>query len=339
MVRWGILGCGDVTEVKSGPGFQRATGSSLVAVMRRNGDLARDYANRHGVKRWYANAHDLIHDAEVDAVYIATPPGSHEELTLAVAQAGKPAYVEKPMARHAPECDQMVNTFKTAGLPLYVAYYRRALPRFLAVRDLLATGAIGAVSFVSYRGEAPHHLKDAGWRVSAASSGGGHFLDVGSHVLDLIDFLLGPLESVAGTARRMGPSAPVEDTISMRFLAGRVGGLAEWNFASRETIDRLEFTGEKGSIRLSVFGNEPVRWESGGIVEALDRPNPPHVQEPLIQTVVDDLLGRGVCPSTGESARRTTLVMDQVLSGFYGGRNDAFWLRQATWPGLVNAAQ
>src|SRR5277367_2165196 len=97
-IRWGILGCGDVTEIKSGPGFQKATGSKLVAVMRRNGKLAEDYARRHGVARWYDDVDALIHDPEVDAVYIATPPGVHLEMALKVAAADKPAYVEKPMA-------------------------------------------------------------------------------------------------------------------------------------------------------------------------------------------------------------------------------------------------
>src|SRR5438045_5708661 len=103
-VRWGIIGCGKVTEVKSGPAFQKAEGSALVAVMRRNGALAADYARRHGVPRWYDDAAALIADPEVDAVYIGTPPGAHESLALAVCAAGKPAYVEKPMARTLSEC-------------------------------------------------------------------------------------------------------------------------------------------------------------------------------------------------------------------------------------------
>src|SRR3954452_10240835 len=97
-IRWGIIGCGDVTEVKSGPGFQKATGSALVAVMRRDGDKARDYARRHGVARAYDNADDLIQDPEVDAVYIAPPPSSHADLALRTSAAGKPCLVEKPMA-------------------------------------------------------------------------------------------------------------------------------------------------------------------------------------------------------------------------------------------------
>ena len=136
-VRWGIIGCGDVTEVKSGPGFQKARNSELVAVMRRNAKLAEDYAIRHGVSRWYDNADALIHDPGVDAVYIATPPDSHKDYALAVARAGKPAYVEKPMALNYSECLAMIQAFEQAGVPLFTAFYRRALPRFLKIKSML----------------------------------------------------------------------------------------------------------------------------------------------------------------------------------------------------------
>jgi predicted dehydrogenase len=120
-IRWGIIGCGDVTEVKSGPGFQKANNAELVSVMRRSGALARDYAQRHGVPRWYDNAGDLINDPEVDAVYIATPPSLHKIYTLLSAEAGKPVYVEKPMALNFVECQVMLLACRAARVPLFVA--------------------------------------------------------------------------------------------------------------------------------------------------------------------------------------------------------------------------
>ena len=148
-IRWGIIGCGNVTEVKSGPGFQKATNSALVAVMRRNAALAEDYARRHGVPRWYADAQALIADPEVDAVYVATPPASHMEYALACARAGKPVYVEKPMARTLAECEAMIDACRSAGVPLFVAYYRRTLPRFLKIKELVESGALGDVRLVT----------------------------------------------------------------------------------------------------------------------------------------------------------------------------------------------
>ncbi len=110
-------------------------------------------------------------------------------------------------------------------------------------------------------------------------------------------------------------------------------GVGIWNFASSESQDMLLITGTEGRLQLSVFGNEPVRLVRAGDVTEIERPNPQHIQQPLIQTVVDDLLGRGRCPSTGESAARTSRVLDEALAGYYGGRDDPFWLRPDTWPG------
>lgn len=338
-IRWGILGCGDVTEIKSGPGFQKARGSELVAVMRRNGNLAADYARRHGVPRWYDDASALVNDPEVDAVYIATPPGAHLDGARLVAAAGKPAYVEKPMARHTPECDEMIAAFSAAKQKLFVAYYRRALPRFLKVRQLLAEGALGTLTGINYRMAVPPPADPAAaataWRVNAAHSGGGLLLDVGSHALDLLDFFCGPLEHVSGHAAQLATLADVEDAVAVAFRASGVPGAASWNFSSQVKDDVMEFSGAHGRVSFSVFGQEPVRFETARGVEHFDLPNPPHVAQPLIQTVVDDLLGRGACPSTGESARRASAVMDTILEAYYGGRADAFWTRPATWPGRL----
>ena len=101
-IKWGILGVGDVCEIKSGPAFQKCKGSSLQAVMRRTASRAHDFAERHGVPAWYADADALLADPNVNAVYIATPPGSHLELALKCCAAGKPTYLEKPAARNAP---------------------------------------------------------------------------------------------------------------------------------------------------------------------------------------------------------------------------------------------
>jgi len=334
VVRWGIIGCGDVTEVKSGPGFQKAEGSQLAAVMRRNSALAADYARRHGVPRWYDSADALIADPGVDAVYIATPPDTHADFAVAVAAAGKPAYVEKPMARHGAECDRMVEVFARANLPLFVAYYRRRLPCFLKVQELLRTGALGRVTGITYRLAEPFHRKGSQWRTDAAVAGAGHFLDLGSHALDLIDFFLGPLADVAGTAANAASDCAVEDEVALSFRAeGGVVGSMACNFASAARDDTMRITGADGEVTFPVFRSEPLRFEGAAGVQAFDLPYPPHVAQPLIQSVVDDLLGRGVCPSTGETARRTSRVMDRAIGAYYGGRDDAFWMRPETWPG------
>jgi predicted dehydrogenase len=336
-IGWGIIGCGDVCEHKSGPGFQAAGGSRLVAVMRRDRALAADFARRHGVPRWYADADALVDDPEVDAVYVATPPGSHLEHALRACRAGKPAYVEKPMARSHAEATRMLEAFERAGCPLFVAYYRRALPRFARARQLIEEGRLGTITSVDYVYAAPRHRAAPGqpsWRLDAAQSGGGWFMDLGCHTLDIIDFLLGPLEAVQGHGLSLGSSAPVEDAVAMAYsMAGGAVGTAQWNFLSEAETDRLEIRGTDGVLCLSTFGHEPVRLTTSGRDELFDFARPEHIEQPLIQTIVDELEGRGDCPSTGPSAIRTAWVMDQVLSAYYGRRDDAFWLRPETWPG------
>jgi predicted dehydrogenase len=336
-IRWGIIGSGDVAEVKSGPGFQRARGSQLVAVMRRRGDLAADFARRHGVPRWYDDAAALIADPEVDAVYIATPPGTHRDYAVQVCAAGKPAYVEKPMARNHAECREMLAAFTAAGLPLFVAYYRRALPRFLKARELIQEGRLGTVTSVAqqHAGHAGRDLDQAAlpWRLRAEEAGGGLFLDLGCHTLDILDFLLGPLSEVQGAAANVASPYAVEDSVAMTFRAGGALGTGAWNFASALPADRIEIRGTVGRLALSTFGDEPVELVTAAGRETFTLPNPPHIQQPLIQAIVDALHGEGECPSTGVTAARTSLVIDQVLAGYYGGRDDAFWERPESWPG------
>ena len=237
-IRWGIIGCGDVTEAKSGPGLQKATHSSLVAVMRRNGELARDYAKRHGVPRWYDNAEALINDPEVDAIYIATPPAAHKAYTLLSAQARKPIYVEKPMALNFEECQVMLQTCRAATVPLFVAYYRRALPRFLKVKELIDAHSIGEVRFIKvtlYQPLAPEELNPLTlpWRVIPEVAGGGHFIDLASHMLDFLDYVFGPIHSVQGFATNQAHRYPAEDIVTGTFMfESGVHGVGTWCFTS-----------------------------------------------------------------------------------------------------------
>jgi predicted dehydrogenase len=321
LIRWGIIGCGDVTEVKSGPGFQKARGSALVAVMRRDRRLAEDYARRHGVPRAYDRADALIEDPEVDAVYVATPPSSHCELALAVARAGKPCLVEKPMAMDHAECLRMNDAFRDAGVPLFVAYYRRALPRFVRIRDAIAAGRIGSISAVHVDVSEPLATgsKASGWRFDPSVAGAGLFLDLASHCIDLLDFLLGPISNVDGIAVNTGAAYKAEDVTAaaFRFARGHVG-TGIWNFNAGRKTDTILITGSTGAILTPVFTDADVVVTHGTAEEIIPVRNPPHVHQPLIQTIVDELRGHGTCDSTGESGARATWVMDRCVAGYYG---------------------
>lgn len=322
-IRWGIIGCGDVTEVKSGPGFQNADGSALVAVMRRDGEKARDYARRHGVPRAYDRADDLIQDSAVDVVYIATPPSSHRELAFRVAAAGKPCLVEKPMALDHAECLRMIGAFQSRGLPLWIAYYRRALRRFQIVRERLRDGAIGQVSSVHVQVSAPLLTGSdrTNWRIDPVVSGAGLFFDLGSHCFDLLDFLVGRITRVEGHSINTAGAYSAEDvTVAAFEFADGLVGTGVWNFNASEKIDVMTFVGTDGELITPIFSDTGVIVKRGSVKTVEEVRNPSHVHQPLIQTIVDELRGNGTCPSTAESAARTSWVLDRCVANYYGRR-------------------
>jgi predicted dehydrogenase len=322
-IRWGIIGCGDVCEVKSGPGFYKAANSELRAVMRRNGAAAADFARRHGISRWHDSADSVIHAADIDAVYVATTPDSHCDYVLRCASVGKPVLVEKPMALDLHQCQTMISACKAAGVPLWVAYYRRALPRFLAVRDLLQRGAIGSPRMVISRQFQPARTaaeanpQSPPWRIDARRSGGGLFVDIMTHTLDFLDFIFGPIDDVRAFAGNQAATYRAEDTVTAcyRFASGVYGSGAFYYAADRDE-EMNEIVGSEGCIAFSTTKPMPIRVRRGVTVEQIAIPDPPHVHQPLIQTIVDELNGAGACPSTGESGARTTRVVDEILREF-----------------------
>lgn len=327
-IRWGILGAGDVCEVKSGPAFNQVENSRLVAVMRRNGEKARDFARRHQVPRWYDDADQLIHDPEVNAVYIATPPDSHMEYTLKVAEAGKPVYVEKPMARNYSECLAMIGACEKANVPLFVAYYRRRLPNFLKIKEMVDQGAIGDIRLVDvklFKTPAPDIVgaskaKD-NWRVFPEIAGGGYFYDLASHQLDFLDYLFGPIAEARGFAQNQAGLYPAEDIVtgSFRFENG-ILGQGSWCFTTSEVSDQEITTliGSKGQISFSYFGGWTIALEVEGEGKEILTFDPiQNIQRPLIQTIVDSMLGKGTCPSTGISGARTNRVMEWLCNSYY----------------------
>jgi predicted dehydrogenase len=309
--------------------LQKAHGSGLVAVMRRTAALAEDYARRHGVARWYDRAEDLIHDPEVDAVYIATPPDSHLAYALECARAGKPVYVEKPMALNYEQCQAMLQACQAAGVPLFVAYYRRALARFVTIKDLVDAGAIGAVRFVTVTLSQPLTLDELTgqalpWRVIPEVAGGGRFVDLASHMLDLLDYLLGPIRQVRGFASNQAGRYPAEDIVTGTFVfESGVQGAGTWCFTTFDRQDWTEIVGSEGRLAYATFDNRPLLLTTAAGRSEFAFEEPAHIQQPLIQTVVDALNGAGRCPSTGESAARTSWVMDQLLQEYLVGSGRA----------------
>lgn len=322
-IKWGILGVGDVCEKKSGPAFYKIEHSSLIAVMRRDEEKVKDFATRHNVKKYYTDADQLINDPEVDAIYVATPPQSHKEYTIKAMQAGKPVYVEKPMAMNYAECLDMVQASEKAGQKLFVAYYRRALPYFLKVKELLESQIIGKILTVNVRylrpaSEADKHEETQPWRLKKDIAGEGYFFDMAPHTLDILDFLLGEITEAKGFAQNLGGFYEVADTVSatMKFQSGIIG-TGEWCFVSspHSEEDSITIAGTDGYIRFNTFAFRPILLVNKIGNRIYETPQPEHIQQPLIQTIVDELRGVGTCPSTGISGARTSRVMDWIVKG------------------------
>lgn len=324
-LRWGILGCGNVTEVKSGPAYQQTPGFVVQAVMRRDAAKAADYAARHQVPGWYSDADALINDPQVDAVYIATPPDSHLSYALKVAAAGKICCVEKPMALNTQQCAEMNAAFAAAGVPLFVAYYRRSLPRFLQIKQWLDTGRIGTVRHVQWnfsRSANPLDLTGAAnWRTDPAQAGGGYFVDLASHGLDLLMYLLGDITQVQGQALNQQGLYAAEDAVTAQWrfapdAAGHVAtGSGFWHFGTDGRRDAVEIIGSKGHIRFSVFQDESLQLMENGVTEELFIENPPHIQQYHVANIAAQIRGEAPHPSSGDSAIRATAVMEQILAG------------------------
>jgi predicted dehydrogenase len=323
-VKWGLIGCGDVTEIKSGPPLQLTPNSSLVAVMRRNSKLAEDYANRHQVSKWYSDADDLINDRGVNAIYVATPPDTHCVYAIKAMRAGKPVYVEKPMCRNFQECREILKVSKETGMPVFVAYYRRALPGFVKVKELIESKAIGEVRMVNIRfyREMEQDVKEKtiSWRLRPEIAGGGLLFDLASHTLDYLDFVFGPIKNVKANAFNQAKQYAAEDVVLANWQhKSGVAGTGTWCFttSAKSNLDEVEIIGNMGRIKFSTFDFNPVVLENNFGLQEFPFEKPLHVQSYLIEKVVAALRGKGESPSTGESAARTNKVLDKMVESYY----------------------
>ncbi len=325
ILKWGFIGCGDVTEKKSGPAFSAVAGSSVVAVMSRTAQHARNYAERHGIPHWYTDAQELLNDPDVNAIYVATPPSSHATYAIMAMRAGKPVYVEKPLASTYEDCARINRVSEETGQPCFVAYYRRYLPYFQKVRDIIASGAIGKTLNVQIRFAVPPREKDSAsaeqqpWRVKPDIAGGGYFYDMAPHQLDFLQSIYGVITEARGICANRGGLYQAEDTVSACFeFEDGMPGSGSWCFVAHESAheDRIDIVGDKGLLCFSVFDFKPIRVHTSAGTEVIDVPNPTYVQYPIIKSVCEHLQGIGVCECTSVSATPVNWVMDRILGKF-----------------------
>lgn len=318
IMRWGIIGCGDVTERKSGPAYQKTEGFELSAVMRRDIEKAADYARRHNIDKYGTDADALINDPEIDAIYIATPPDTHAFYALKVARAGKPCCIEKPMAPTYAECLEITNAFDAKSVPLFVAYYRRSLPRFLKVKQWIAEGRIGTVRNLHWhltKTPSPIDISgDYNWRTDAKIAAAGYFEDLASHGLDLFIYFFGNVTQVSGVSLNQQGLYTAKDAVAASWLhESGVTGTGSWNFGAYERQDQVTIYGSEGTITFAVFDDVPlVLTNALGIEEAVIE-HPENIQLYHVQNMREHLYGNITHPSTGHTASHTNWVLDKII--------------------------
>ncbi|MEP5153486.1 Gfo/Idh/MocA family oxidoreductase [Planktotalea sp.] len=315
-VHWGILGCGEVTEVKSGPALQKAPRSQLVSVMRRDGDKAADYAKRHNVARWTDDVDTLLADPEINAIYIATPPNSHADYAIRALKAGKNVLLEKPIALNSEECNSIEAALRETGGKLCVAYYRRALPRFEKLREIVEDGTIGKVNLIEVRQfKQASNAPNQSWKTDPKVGGGGNFVDMQTHTLDWLTYLFGKPAKVQGLKKNTSGLYAAEDFVSYLFdyETFTVSGLC--SYAATRDEEAVIIHGEKGSASMGFFRPSDITLTVDGVEQIIALPDPAHVHQPFVERVIEYFLDDTPNPCSAEAGRLSTELVEDIFAG------------------------
>lgn len=321
-ISWGIIGCGDVTEIKSGPAFNRIEGSELVSVMRRDEAKAEDYARRHAVPQWYNDADALMNDPKINAVYIATPPKFHKEYAIRALQKNLFVYVEKPIALNSSEALEITEAVNHYSGKLCVAHYRRKLPSFMFVKELLKSNIIGDIRLVriTMAQSAKPSLAaqtQENWRINPKISGGGYFHDLAPHQLDLMYFFFGAPVLCSGFSTNQSKQYDADDMVSGQMVfKNNIAFSGNWNFsaAEKESTDECVIIGTKGNITFSFFGNTVTVKDENGKETIQHFENPKHMQQPMIESVVQYFRGEIENPCSIHEAVEVMRMIDSFTT-------------------------
>lgn len=296
-INWAIIGCGDVTEIKSGPGLYKSKNSNLLGVYNRTLSKAEDYARRHGISRIYKSVNELLSDDDIDVVYIATPPSTHYEYTIKTLNSNKIPYIEKPMVTNYLDAENIQNLATKKNITPYVAFYRRGLDKFIKIKEILDSGVIGDVKIVNVTqlmkvDELEKDEKTRPWRVIPEISGGGKFLDVGTHVLDCLIWFLGEIESISGLVENRGGYYNTDDTVltTIKFKNNIVGS-GSWCFVADKDFSEVQIIGEKGNITYDGLSIKNFYVTVEGKTTEYKFSSPEHISMPYQQSITNELLG------------------------------------------------
>lgn len=324
-VNWGMIGCGQVTEVKSGPGLYKSENSNLVGVYNVDYDLTLDYIKRHNIEKAYKTVDELLNDPAVDVVYVATPPKFHFQYAMDILHAGKIPYIEKPVATNYEQCLEIKALSEKLQIPVYAAFYRRGVEKFLKIKELLDNKEIGDIRYVYVTQIMPVEDSELDrtklpWRVIPAISGGGKFLDMGVHVLDVLVMFFGNIERMEGIVTNQGGYYDADDTVMGTFqFENGIAGTGTWCYVADKNINEVQIVGEKGRITYDGLSAKRFTLEKDGKVDTFHFEEPEHASMPYQQAIVNELIGKEKSEANFEQAINTVKITDMILDDYRNG--------------------
>lgn len=314
MLRWLVVGIGDITTKRVIPAILQERRSRLAAVVTRQPEKAIPYQVEA-----FTSLEDALKHGGFDAVYVATPVFLHISQTIQALRAGMHVLCEKPMAMNLSEAQSMVEAAARSGRFFGVAYYRRSYPKVQRARELLRSGAIGqpVMAFASCHShlQLPATELKRSWLLDPAQAGGGPLYDIGSHRIDLLNYLFGrPQEVRCCLSSGVYPIA-VEDsaTVLIKYLGG-VHAIVDVRWNSEVARDEFRIVGTTGEMHLTPLNGPEFVWPGG----QENIPPHPNVHFPCIENFVDAVLDGKELLSTGMTAIWTDWVTERAVASAGG---------------------
>lgn len=318
-LKFGLIGCGDISQKRVAPAIRDLDNCELVAVNRARYELAEAFAREFGAKRWYRTWRELLKDEEVEAVYVATPHDQHMEQTIAAAEAGRHVLCEKPMALNARDCRPMIDACKSNGVKLGIAYYRHFYPSVNRIKEIIASGELGKISTVRINAFEWHEFESDSpqyWVFRKCESGGGPMMGFGCHRIEVLLNILGPVKRTAGFIDNVIFDREVEDNSAalFHFERGAFGVLCVSN-SIFEPGDTLDVYGSKGSVHIPVLnrGSMVIKTEQGERSE--EHPPHPNLHLPLIEDFAHAVLEDREPAVDGKIGYEVQRLEDEIYAG------------------------
>ena len=315
-IRWGLIGCGDISRKRVAPALRDLPAVDFVAVSRARAELAQEFAEEFGARKWYADWRELLADDEIDAVYIATPVHLHAEQTIAAAEAGKHILCEKPMGLNVAECDRMIAGCAANNVKLSIAYYRHFYPVVARVKEIMASGEIGkpvlaqinAFEFNAMQPDDPRY-----WFFTKEKSGGGPMMDFGCHRIEVLTNIFGAIVDVQAFTDNLLFNREVEDTSAafFKFVSGMRATLTVTH-AAYESQDTLDIFGSEGSLHIIKLNQGDLRIVTkSGERQELHSPHA-NLQLPSIEDFTNAILENRTPQIAGETGLNVARIEAQI---------------------------